>query len=95
MQARPVSIVVAGRAWPPGGEWKSRVITDNANLTSHIKKRRVAGSGVATRFAAFVTPRIAQAIRLGIQQRVQCLLHAAPERHGRGGSTIPATASRT
>jgi hypothetical protein len=38
----------------------------------------VAGSGVATRFAAFVTLRIAKPIRLGIQQRIQCLLDATP-----------------
>ena len=38
----------------------------------------MAGSGVARRFAALVTLRIAKPIRLGIQQRVQCLLHTAP-----------------
>ena len=38
----------------------------------------VAGSGIATGFAALVALRIAQPIRLGIQQRVQRLLHTAP-----------------
>src|SRR5262249_45494020 len=39
----------------------------------------VAGSGVTARFAAFVTLRMAKPICLGIQQPVQCLLHAAPD----------------
>jgi hypothetical protein len=36
-------------------------------------------TGIATGFAALLALRIAQPIRLGIQQRVQCLLHATPD----------------
>src|SRR5262249_61695138 len=38
----------------------------------------VAGAGIATRGAALIALRIAQPIRLGIEQGVQRLLHAAP-----------------
>jgi hypothetical protein len=38
----------------------------------------VASAGIATRLAALIALRIAQPIRLGIEQSVQCLLHRAP-----------------
>src|SRR5262249_48670170 len=36
-------------------------------------------TGIATGFAALIALRIAQPIRLGLQQRVQCLLHATAD----------------
>ena len=38
----------------------------------------VASAGIATGLAALIAPRIAQPVGLGVQQRVQRLLHAAP-----------------
>jgi hypothetical protein len=38
----------------------------------------VAGAGIATRGAALIPLRIAQPIRLGVEQSVQRLLHSAP-----------------
>jgi len=45
----------------------------------------MAGPGIASRLATLVALRIAQPIRLRVQQRVQRLLHATRTR-GRGGS---------